>query len=88
MGPFETIDLNAQAGIADYCTKLWPMYYDLAKEQADPRPWGENLVKAVEAQRRQFTPASGLDTGKAWRDRCLQAFVKAKRMALRDESAS
>ncbi len=83
MGPFETIDLNAQGGVADYCAKLGPMYYDLAREQADPRPWGEALVKTVEAERRKLTPADQLDERKAWRDRCLQLFVKAKRAAMR-----
>jgi 3-hydroxyacyl-CoA dehydrogenase len=82
MGPFETIDLNAQGGVADYCEKLGPMYYDLAKEQADPRPWGKELVATVEAQRRQKTPADQLDARKAWRDRCLAALVKAKRAVL------
>jgi L-gulonate 3-dehydrogenase len=86
MGPFETIDLNAQGGIADYCDKLGPMYYDLAKEQADPRAWGKALVAAVEAQRRQITAAGHLDARKAWRDRCLAALVKAKRVVLGNES--
>ena len=39
MGPFQTIDLNAKTGVAEYCRNLGPMYYGLAKEQADPRPW-------------------------------------------------
>jgi L-gulonate 3-dehydrogenase len=82
MGPFETIDLNAQGGIADYCDKLGPMYHDLAKEQADPRAWGKALVASVEAQRRQITTAGQLDARKAWRDRCLAALVKAKRVVL------
>jgi 3-hydroxyacyl-CoA dehydrogenase len=82
MGPFETIDLNAQSGIVDYCDKLGPMYHDLAKEQADPRPWGKALVATVEAQRRQKTAAGQLDARKAWRDRCLAALVKAKRVVL------
>jgi 3-hydroxyacyl-CoA dehydrogenase len=82
MGPFETIDLNAQGGIAHYCAKLGPMYYDLAKEQADARPWGEKLVASVEAERRERTPADTLDARKAWRDRALAAFLKAKRQVL------
>ncbi len=86
MGPFETIDLNAQGGVADYCDKLGPMYYDLAKEQADPRPWGKELVAAVEAERRKKTPAEALDARKAWRDRCLAALVKAKRAVLEAEA--
>jgi hypothetical protein len=86
MGPFETIDLNAQGGVADYCDKLGPMYYDLAKEQADPRLWGKALVAEVEAQRRQKTPAGQLDARKAWRDRCLAALVKAKRLVMSNEA--
>ncbi len=82
MGPFETIDLNAQGGLADYCAKLGPMYYDLAKEQADPRAWGDTLVATIEAQRRKILPAGQLDARKAWRDRCLAALVKAKRTLL------
>lgn len=82
MGPFETIDLNAQGGVADYCAKLGPMYHDLAREQADPRPWGEALVARIEAQRRERTPADALEGRKAWRDRMLVALVNAKRQAL------
>jgi L-gulonate 3-dehydrogenase len=85
MGPFETIDLNAQGGIADYCDKLGPMYHDLAKEQADPRPWGKALVAAIEGQLRQKTTAGQLDARKAWRDRCLAALVKAKRVVMGSE---
>jgi 3-hydroxyacyl-CoA dehydrogenase len=82
MGPFETIDLNAQGGVADYCAKLGPMYYDLAREQADPRPWGVDLVARIEQERRAKTPADGLDARKAWRDTVLAALVKAKRAIL------
>jgi 3-hydroxyacyl-CoA dehydrogenase len=86
MGPFETIDLNAQGGVADYCAKLGPMYYDLAREQADPRAWSEALVARVEAERRSQTPAQNLDARKAWRDRVLAALVKAKRAVLKAEA--
>src|SRR3954468_8270184 len=86
MGPFETIDLNAQGGLADYCQKLGPMYYDLAREQADPRPWSADLVSAIEAQRRQKTPSDQLDARKAWRDRCLAAFVNAKRVVFKEQA--
>jgi 3-hydroxyacyl-CoA dehydrogenase len=78
MGPFETIDLNAQHGVAEYCRNLGPMYYDLAKEQADPRPWTPALVTAVEEERRRRTAAEGLPARRTWRDRCLAALVAAK----------
>jgi 3-hydroxyacyl-CoA dehydrogenase len=68
LGPLETIDLNANHGIAEYCQKLGPMYFDLAKNQADPRPWTPELVAAVEQQLRRRTPADGLAERRRWRD--------------------
>lgn len=82
MGPFETIDLNAPSGIAEYCRNLGPMYHGLAREQADPRPWPPALVAAIEADRRTITPADGLAERRAWRDRCLAALVAAKRLVM------
>ena len=82
MGPFETIDLNAQHGVAEYCRNLGPMYYDLAKEQADPRPWTPALVTAIEEERRRRTAAEDLPARRSWRDRCLAAFVAAKARVL------
>jgi L-gulonate 3-dehydrogenase len=78
MGPFETIDLNAEKGIVDYCMKLGPMFYELASEQARPRHWSNDLVAMVEYQRRKITPADGLEARKSWRDRCLAAILRAK----------
>jgi L-gulonate 3-dehydrogenase len=78
LGPFETIDLNAHGGIADYCAKLGPMFYELAKSQADPRPWGKDLVANVERQCREITPANRLEARKKWRDHCIAVLVKAK----------
>jgi L-gulonate 3-dehydrogenase len=82
MGPFETIDLNAQKGIVEYCKNLGPMYYGLAKEQADPRDWHPALIKKIEDHRRLVTPADRLPERRSWRDRCLAALVSAKRRAL------
>ena len=86
MGPFETIDLNAQGGVADYCQKLAPMYYDLAQRRPGASLWSEELVAKVEKQRREKTPADGLDARKDWRDRCLAALVKAKRTVMQENS--
>ena len=82
MGPFETIDLNAQTGIAEYCKNLGLMYHGLAKEQADPRNWTPALIKAIEDQRRLVTPADQLSARRSWRDRCLAALISAKRLVL------
>ncbi len=84
MGPFETIDLNAPGGIADYCAKLGPMYHELAKEQAAVRPWDADLVAKIEGQRRALLPKESLPDRRSWRDKCLAALGAAKRQVARD----
>ena len=87
MGPFATIDLNAANGVAEYCANLGPMYYGLAKEQADPREWGPDLVASVEAKMRAQVPAADLPQRRQWRDRFLAAIVAAKREITKDVGA-
>jgi 3-hydroxyacyl-CoA dehydrogenase len=79
MGPFQTIDLNAAKGVAEYCRTLGPMYYGLAKEQADPRPWGPELVGSIEGQLRTTAPADRLAEKRAWRDSYLADLRAFKR---------
>jgi 3-hydroxyacyl-CoA dehydrogenase len=79
MGPFETIDLNARTGIAEYCRNLGPMYHGLAKEQADPRPWPDELVATIEGTLRRQTPASDIPSRQGWRDSFLARLVEFKR---------
>ena len=71
MGPFQTIDLNAKTGVAEYCRNLGPMYYGLAKEQADPRPWTQKLVETIEGQLRERTAAEAIASRQQWRDKYL-----------------
>ncbi len=79
MGPFQTIDLNAKTGVAEYCRNLGQMYYGLAKEQADPRPWKAALVETVERQLREKTPAAVIPTRQRWRDGFLAKLSHFKR---------
>jgi len=79
MGPFQTIDLNAKTGVAEYCRNLGPMYYGLAKEQADPREWTQTLVDMIEGQLRERTPAEALASRQQWRDRRLAKLGAFKR---------
>lgn len=79
MGPFQTIDLNARTGVAEYCRNLGPMYYGLAKEQADPRPWTQELVETIEGQLRQRTPADAIASRQRWRDQYLAKLGAFKR---------
>jgi len=78
MGPFETIDLNAPGGVRDYCERYGPLYYDIARQQADPRPW-RGVVDKVEAERSRALPRSQLAERQTWRDRRLMALAAHKR---------
>jgi 3-hydroxyacyl-CoA dehydrogenase len=84
MGPFETIDLNAPAGVADYAKRLSPLYHAVAQSRRDPKPWSPELVQGVEAERRTKLKASELDNRRAWRDRRLMALIAGKAKAAKD----
>jgi L-gulonate 3-dehydrogenase len=81
MGPFETIDLNAPGGIADYVRRYGPLYLKIAEDQGPAHPWGEQLVARVERDRRELLPEAGFEARKAWRDRRLMALSAHKRDA-------
>jgi len=78
MGPFETIDLNAPGGVADYCARYGVPYYEMAQSQR-PRRWDEALVRRVEAERRGDLPGQDLAARAAWRDRRLMQLIAHKR---------
>jgi 3-hydroxyacyl-CoA dehydrogenase len=79
MGPFETIDLNAPGGVRDYCARYTDMFYDMARQQADPRRWSPSLVDRLEAERAKSLPRDRLADRQAWRDRRLMALAAHKR---------
>jgi len=73
MGPFETIDLNAPAGVTDYARRYGPLYADVDAQRDGASPWQEETVAALEAERRSALPLEGLAERQAWRDRQLMA---------------
>lgn len=81
MGPFETIDLNAPGGIADYVARYGGLYHELAVDAGPPRKWGQGLAAELEKARRRRLPADALGRRSAWRDRRLAALVAHKRGA-------
>lgn len=78
MGPFETIDLNAPGGIADYAVRLGGLYQSIAASTKEHRVWDADLIAKVEAQRRKVLPAEDLAARGAWRDRRLMALARHK----------
>ena len=79
MGPFETIDLNAPGGVADYAHRLGPLYRRIAASRTHEADWSEALIGEVERQRREFLAEGDLPARRRWRDRRLMAFGAARR---------
>ena len=86
MGPFETIDLNAPGGVADYARRLGPLYQRIAASCAEHRTWDEPLIAQVERQRRRELPEDQLPQRSAWRDRRLMALALHKRQMTEAET--
>jgi 3-hydroxyacyl-CoA dehydrogenase len=73
IGPFETIELNAPGGIADYCNRYTGFYRSLSKDPPKPDVWDEeNVSRILEAW--GGTPSTEtLARRSAWRDKRLAA---------------
>lgn len=75
MGPFETIDLNAPQGVADYARRFGELFREIAHSRTHERPWSDALIAEVEAQRRTILGQDELNARRAWRDRQLMALA-------------
>jgi 3-hydroxyacyl-CoA dehydrogenase len=75
MGPFETIDLNAPGGVADYAGRFGGNIHQIMSERGTPKAWTRELVDRVTAERRAVLPLDDLAGRSAWRDRRLMALT-------------
>lgn len=73
MGPFETIDLNAPGGMADYCLRYTGFYRSLQSAPASPAVFEEDNVASVLTQWGLPPEPERLAARMAWRDRRLAA---------------
>src|ERR1700710_2965255 len=80
MGPFETIDLNAPGGAADYIARYEGLYENLWKGQQHIAS-GAEASERVDAERRAALPKERLAEHAGWRDRRLMALLAHKRDA-------
>jgi len=83
MGPFETIDLNAPAGVRDYAERYQSIYAAIFPTVQWRADWTGPVLDRVEAERRADLPAERLGERQAWRDRRLMALAAHKRRANR-----
>jgi 3-hydroxyacyl-CoA dehydrogenase len=79
MGPFETIDLNAPGGIADYIHRYQPLYRGLFEQMRERVDWGGEVLADILKSRRQHLPESDLGKRQIWRDRRLMRLRAHKR---------
>jgi L-gulonate 3-dehydrogenase len=79
MGPFETIELNAPEGIADYCRRYGPFFTRVASDPAPATVWDPvNWQKAVDA----WGPAPSTEVvlrKSEWRNSRLAALLAHKK---------
>jgi len=78
MGPFETIDLNAPAGVSDYAQRFGPLYYEIAQSRSADGPWTDEQIAQVEQDRRQHLSKDELESRRQWRDDRLMEFAAAR----------
>jgi L-gulonate 3-dehydrogenase len=84
MGPFETSDLNAPGGIADYAKRYEAGFMRQFETQTTRVPWSGAVLETVEKHRRQHVPLDKIGARQTWRDRRLMALAAHKRAAARD----
>jgi 3-hydroxyacyl-CoA dehydrogenase len=79
MGPFETIELNAPGGIADYCARYTGFYRRLQAEPAGPDVYGDDKVARILGEWGGTPGTDELAARTAWRDQRLAALRAHKR---------
>jgi 3-hydroxyacyl-CoA dehydrogenase len=79
MGPFETIELNAPGGIADYCARYIGFYRRLQVAPAGPDVYGDDKVARILVEWGAAPDADHLAARTRWRDRRLAALRAHKR---------
>jgi 3-hydroxyacyl-CoA dehydrogenase len=81
MGPFETIDLNAPDGLADYAHRFDEMSPAMSTEQTSTEHWSEAIIAKPGAAGRAILPKDPLLARRLWRDRRLMALAAHKKAA-------
>ncbi|GEO13247.1 3-hydroxyacyl-CoA dehydrogenase [Microvirga aerophila] len=79
IGPFETIELNAPGGIADYCKRYTGFYRSLSADPAKPEVWDEDNVSRILDAWGGTPSADTLARRSAWRDKRLAALKAHKK---------
>ncbi len=81
VGPFETGHLNADGGYAAYIRAYGETHRRIISDLKIDYPWGDELVRRIDAELSRVTPADRTLERQAWRDRRILALA-----SLLDES--
>ncbi|ATU95702.1 3-hydroxyacyl-CoA dehydrogenase [Phyllobacterium zundukense] len=84
MGPFETIDLNAPGGVRDYVERYQVIYERLFPQMQRRVDWAGEVLRTVEAGRREKLPKEKLAERQVWRDRRLMALAAHKKKSTQE----
>jgi 3-hydroxyacyl-CoA dehydrogenase len=87
LGPFETIELNAPGGIADYCARYAGFYQRLLAAPAGPEVFSAANVERILAQWASTASPERLEARTCWRDQRLAALVAHKRSQPKHEGS-
>lgn len=79
MGPFETIELNAPGGIADYCARYGVSLHEMTAGTPDQNPFDAATVGKVMAEWPEVQTPERVIALSAWRDERLAALKAHKR---------
>ena len=79
MGPFETIELNAPGGIADYCERYVPWFRRYLADLPTPQVWDDAQWHQVAAAWGPAPEASAVARKSLWRNDRLAALAAHKR---------
>jgi 3-hydroxyacyl-CoA dehydrogenase len=79
MGPFETIELNAPGGIADYCRRYTPWFRRYVADLPPASVWDDAAWQQVAAAWGPAPSAEGIADKSRWRDQRLAALLAHKR---------
>lgn len=71
LGPFATMDLNADGGFAAYVRNFRHAYEELGRDLKVSLPWTEEAVAEVTSSLRRRFPAAQVQQHAQWRDRLL-----------------
>ena len=77
MGPFETIDLNAPAGVSDYASRFSASFKAVAAEQKT-NIWAPKVIEAIHKERREQLGLDQIVERSRWRDNRLMALAAHK----------